>query len=137
MDVIERARLLRKQIDEVASTLPDEKAMDYTELFPQWSSNGVNYITGNRLRFNGVLYKVLQSHTSQETWTPEAAPSLFAKVLVVDSTTIPEWEQPMSTNGYSVGDRVKFEGNIYESVINNNVWSPAAYPAGWKLVGEA
>jgi hypothetical protein len=55
-------------------------------------------------------------------------------VLIPDVNVIPEWEQPDSTNAYSIGDRVMFNGVVYESVINNNVWSPAAYPAGWKEV---
>jgi len=47
---------------------------------------------------------------------------------------IPEWEQPDSTNAYQIGDKVMYEGVIYESVIANNIWSPAAYPAGWRVV---
>ena len=35
---------------------------------------------------------------------------------------------------YYEGDKVKFEGKVYESLIDNNVWSPADYPAGWKEV---
>ena len=44
--------------------------------------------------------------------------------------TPPEWEQKI----YMIGDRITFNGNIYESVIDNNVWSPADYPAGWQLI---
>jgi len=62
------------------------------------------------------------------------APSLWAKVLIPDPDVIPEWEQPDSTNPYMIGDRVMFNGLVYESVIDNNIWSPAAYPAGWKQV---
>ena len=32
------------------------------------------------------------------------------------------------------GDKVMFEGHVYESAIDNNIWSPSAYPAGWTLV---
>lgn len=56
------------------------------------------------------IYKVLTAHTSQDTWTPPDAPSLFAKVLIPDSDTIPEWEQPDSTNPYSKGDKVTHNG---------------------------
>jgi len=87
-----------------------------------------------RVRYDGVLYKVLQTHTSQSAWTPTAAPSLFAKVLIPDPDVIPDWEQPDSTNAYSIGDKVRFDGKVYESLINGNVWSPADYPAGWKEV---
>ena len=37
-------------------------------------------------------------------------------------------------DAYSVGDRVTFEGAVWESVIDANVWSPTGYPAGWKAV---
>ena len=80
------------------------------------------------------MYKVLQDHTSQETWTPKDAPSLFARVLVDDGGAVLDWVQPNSTNPYMKGDRVKFEGKIYESLIDSNVWSPTAYPTGWKEI---
>ena len=73
-------------------------------------------------------------HTAQSDWTPENAPSLWARVLIPDENVIPEWEQPDSTNAYMVGDKVMFEGHIYESAINNNIWSPSTYPAGWTLI---
>ena len=47
---------------------------------------------------------------------------------------IPEWTQPDTGNPYMTGDKVTYEGVVYESTIDNNVWSPAAYPAGWKVV---
>ena len=37
-------------------------------------------------------------------------------------------------NPYMIGDRVRFEGQIWESTINDNVWSPATFPAGWEVV---
>ena len=46
---------------------------------------------------------------------------------------IPDWVQPTGTHdAYQTGDKVRFEGSIYESLIDVNVWSPTAYPAGWK-----
>ena len=78
--------------------------------------------------------ELVEYHTAQDSWTPDAAPSLFAKVLIPDPDVIPEWEQPDSTNPYKKGDRVRFNGKVYESLIDNNVWSPSAYPAGWREV---
>ena len=79
--------------------------------------------------YNGTLYKVLTAHTSQDDWTPDAAPSLFAKVLISDETIIPEWEQPDSTNPYSAGDKVTHNRKTWVSDIDNNVWEPGVY--GW------
>ena len=116
----------------------DEEAADYSELFPQWDGNGIKYTVGFKCRYNGVLYKVLQAHTSQETWNPVDAPGLFAKVLIPDPSVIPEWEQPESTNPYMKGDKVKHNGKTWESLIDNNVWEPGVVGTEslWKEVTE-
>ena len=107
----------------------DAQALSVPVLYPAWRS-GVNYVTGQRVLHGGVLYKVLQDHTSQDDWTPDAAPSLFARVLIPDATAIPEWEQPDSTNPYMSGDKVSHNGSTWVSTIDNNVWEPGVY--GWK-----
>lgn len=49
----------------------------------------------------------------------------------------PEWKQPEGGHdAYKVGDRVTYNGKVYESTINGNVWAPEAYPQGWKVVTE-
>ena len=134
MSVIERARELRKQIEENASVLTDEKAAEVPELFPAWNGDGVSFITGNRVRYNGFLYKCLQSHEAQANWTPETAPSLWARVLIEDPDTVSEWVQPDSTNPYMIGDRVSHNGKVWECSVNYNVWEPGVY--GWTEVTE-
>lgn len=109
----------------------DEQAIDAAAVYPTWRE-GVAYVTGERVRYNEILYKILQDHTSQTTWTPESAPSLFAKVLISDTETIPEWTQPDSTNPYQKGDKVTYNGATWISTIDNNVWEPGAY--GWTKV---
>ena len=45
----------------------------------------------------------------------------------------PAWVQPTGGHDvYGVGDRVRFEGSDWESLIAGNTWSPTAYPAGWR-----
>ena len=117
-------------------SISDEVAEKIPEVFPIWDSNGKQYKVGDRVQYNDVLYKVLQDHTSQTTWTPSDAPSLFAKVLTSTTGEPQEWQQPDSTNGYKTGDRVIYNGKVYESTIDNNVWSPVDYPAGWKEITE-
>lgn len=134
MTLLELARKLRPYIEKAALSLSDEDALEAVDLFPRWDANHGDYAKDDKVRFEGILYKCLQPHFSQEAWTPVAAPSLWAKVLIPDENVIPEWEQPDSTNAYSVGDKVMFEGKVYESLINNNIWSPAAYPGGWKEI---
>ena len=133
MTLIEKARQLRAYIEKASASLDDTDALNAIELYPVWADD-VSYVAGDRVRYDGVLYKCLQAHTSQPDWTPDAAPSLWAKVLIPDPDVIPEWEQPDSTNGYFKGDKVTYNGTVYESLIDNNVWSPDAYPAGWQVV---
>lgn len=126
---------LHKVAKMVASEVTDDaKALTIQEFYDYWEV-GVKYEVGTYIRYEGVLYKVITAHTSQSDWTPTSASSLFAKVLI-DPTgeTINEWVQPDSTNAYMKGDKVIFNGKTYESVIDNNVWSPSAYPAGWKEI---
>lgn len=134
MTLSEYAKKLRPLIEKAAAVLTDEEALEGITLYPRWSGEGIEYTVGDRVRYNEVLYKVLQNHTSQPNWTPIDSPSLFTKVLIPQPDVIPEWEQPDSTNAYMMGDKVQFEGHVYESTINNNIWSPSAYPAGWQLI---
>lgn len=118
--------LIASQINSLA--VDDSTALRMREFYPLWEA-GQDYTAGFRLRYGGLLYKVLQAHTSQETWAPDAAPSLFAKVLIPDENIIPEWEQPESTNAYSKGDKVTHKGKTWVSDVDNNVWEPGIY--GW------
>ena len=131
--LIDLAVKLRPFIEKAALSLDDEDALEAVQLFPRWDDSA-EYKVGDKVRLQNVLYRCLQDHIAQPTWSPIAAPSLWAKVLIPDPEIIPEWEQPDSTNAYQIGDKVTFEGKTYESVVANNIWSPAAYPAGWKEI---
>lgn len=109
----------------------DVQAVDAPALYPTWKEN-INSSVNDRVLYNDILYKVITAHTSQADWTPDTAPSLFAKVLIPDPEVIPEWEQPDSTNPYMKGDKVTYEGKIWESIIDNNVWKPTEY--GWEII---
>lgn len=132
-NIIEKARSLRAVIENLSVNLEDSEAASSVELFPKWGI-GKLYVAGDRVQYNGVLYKALSDHEPQETWSPDLAPSLWAKVLIPNPDVIPEWEQPDSTNAYMTGDKVMYNGVVYKSIIDNNVWSPEAYPAGWEVV---
>ena len=119
----------------VANQITDDAvALSIKEFYDEWQE-GVTYKVNQYVMYKEVLYKVLTEHNSQASWTPDVSPSLFAKVLI-DPTgeTIPDWVQPDSTNAYMIGDKVKYEGVVYVSLIDNNIWSPVDYPAGWQIV---
>ena len=130
-------QIIRLAVKQARNITDDAEALEVKFLYKEFEAQlGRDLAVGEYIQYNDKLYKILQAHTVQLNWTPEDAPSLFAEVLT-DPTgeTILEWRQPDSTNAYMKGDKVIFEGKTYESLINNNVWSPAAYPAGWKNIG--
>ena len=134
-EYVEYADNAQAALDEVLVLLTDEQAVDVPHVFPEWKPD-VDFKIGYRTQDGGVLYKCLQDHKSQEGWEPSRAPSLWAKVLGGEGE-IPVWSQPDATNPFMKGDKVRYpdaESPVYESTIDNNVWSPADYPQGWQLV---
>lgn len=132
MKIVERARQLRPVIERAMQAMDDATALTAVELYPAWNGDGVPYAADERVRYGGVLYRVLQAHTSQQAWTPADAPSLFAKVLIPDPGDVPAWEQPESTNPYMTGDKVTHGGRTWVSTVDYNVWEPGVY--GWEEV---
>ena len=133
MITIEQARKLRKLIEKAVVSLGDEDALECVSLFTAWDGNGHAYAVGDRIKYGDNLYDCLQHHTSQAGWNPVDAPSLWAKVLI-PGPEIPEWEQPSSTNPYKLGDKVRHNGKVWISIVDNNVWEPGVY--GWDEVSE-
>jgi len=126
---------LRTSLNAITATLSDEAAAEHPILFKEWKANTA-YAVGDRIRYRAGLYKVLTAHTSQATWTPDAAPSLFAILLNPDPTIIYEWVQPDSTNGYATGAQVYHNGILWTSTADNNVWEPGALNAPWSNGSE-
>lgn len=126
-----KAMTLRVLIEKSATSLDDEDALKGVELFPKWAENEA-YVIGDRVRYEGILYKCLIAHTSQSDWIPSDAVSLWARVLIPDPEVIPEWEQPESTNPYMKGDKVRHIGKVWVSDIDYNVYEPSVY--GWDEV---
>ena len=126
---------IREMIEKASASLPDADAIEAAELFPAWAV-GVAYSVGERVQYDGKLYKVVQAHTSQTDWTPPTVPALFTEVAKPGE--IPVWKQPTGAqDAYNKGDKVWYPDvntTVYESVIDSNVWSPNDYPQGWKVV---
>lgn len=135
---VEKARKLRKVIETavLALALDSTSALECAELFPAWKE-GEPYFPRDRVQYRGVLYECAQTHTSQADWNPPTAASLWSPVTVDTPTGYDEWKHPTGTHdAYNTGDRVVFEGVVYESLIDGNTYSPSGYPQGWAVVGD-
>ena len=71
------AMLLRQQINTLA--VDDQTAYRMREFYPEWAADQ-SYAVGYKLLYGGELYKVIQAHTSQADWTPDAVPALFTRI---------------------------------------------------------
>lgn len=127
----QKARQLRKYIEQSSASLGDEDALEAKELFPSWKS-GVAYEKGVRVRYADALYRCEQAHTSQSDWTPDETPALWTEVA--EPGEIPVWKQPTGAqDAYMSGDKVYYptkDDDIFESTMDYNTYAPDVY--GWR-----
>ena len=135
------AEQIRRALQLYAQTLTDDKAMEVATVFPTFMP-GTNYKKGEMFTYgvNAVgdpqLYRVAQDHASQEDWKPDATPALYTPIGLT-AEGFPVWSQPTGAHDvYNTGDVVDFNGALYKSLIDGNIYSPEAYPAGWEVYTE-
>ena len=110
--------------------LTDEQAVEFSALFEDWSDSG-HYEPGDIRRYGAGLYRCLQAHDAQGSWTPDAAPSLWKRIGEPDPSGVWPWVQPLgATDAYMAGDKVTHGGKVWVSTVDNNVWEPGVY--GWE-----
>ena len=142
MNRLQAAEQLRKALQMFAASLTDEQAMEVVAVYDPWKVCKT-YKKGDFFTFgvNGVgdpqLYKVNQDHTSQADWTPDKTPALYT-AIGLDCAGYPVWSQPTgSHDAYNTGDVVNYNGTLYQSTIDGNIWAPDSYPAGWAVYTES
>lgn len=144
-NLMQAALEMRKALQMFVGTLDVETQLDKVlaipSVFPEYEV-GVAYSAKDVFQYgvNAVgdpqLYQVLQNHTSEAQYTPDTATSLYKQIGVTEEG-YPEWVQPLgATDAYNTGDIVSYNGKLYRSTIDSNVWSPDAYPAGWEEYTE-
>lgn len=136
-DELQATEQFRKAVQMFAASLDDEKALEIATIYDPWAV-GKSYAVGEFVTYgvNGVgdpqLYKVTQDHFSQADWTPDKTASLY-DAIGLDEAGYPIWSQPTGAHdAYNTGDIVDYNGVLYISTIDGNVYAPDAYPAGWE-----
>ncbi len=128
-EILKRAKEVRNKIEQAATFIPDEASIEYSSLFPTFNPYGHQYKTGDRFRYKGELYKVLQEHTSQGDWPPDKAVSLYVRIAD-PAEEWPEWVQPLGAHdAYPQGAKVSHQGKHWVSEIDANTYEPGVY--GW------
>lgn len=138
MNRLQAAEQLRRALQMVSAGLTDEQAMEVAAIYDPWVVNKA-YAVGDLVTYgeNGVgdpqLYRVAQAHTSQAAWMPNATPALYT-AIGLDDSGYPVWSQPTGAHdAYNAGDVVSYNGSLYRSLIDGNVYAPDTYSAGWEV----
>ena len=139
MNRLQAAEQLRRALQMFAATLTEEQALEIATMYPVWEANHA-YQVGDIISYgtnsagDPQLYKVVQAHTSQDNWRPGAGTESLYDAFGLDDGGYPIWSQPSGAHdAYNQGDIVNYNGTLYQSTINGNVWSPDVYPAGWTV----
>ena len=140
MTRMQAAEQLRKALQMFVKTLTDAQALEVATVYPVWAPQ-TRYSAGDIIS-HGVnnlgdpqLYKVAQSNVSQSRYPPGAGTESLYTAFGLNESGVPLWAQPSGAHdAYNVGDVVDYNGTLYKSTINGNVWAPDVYPAGWELV---
>ena len=115
-DILQQARAIRASMDAAAGVLTDAQAAKAPRIFPTWTT-GMTVKAGDRLYYPGTdkLYKVVQAHTTQEDWTPDATPAMW---VVVDETHAGTLDDPIPAERGMEYEYGKYyldgeDGNLY------------------------
>ena len=134
---IERASLraaARRAVATDPDALTPEDAAELAGIFEAWRA-GEAVTAGMVREFAGMLYKVIQPHTTQADWTPDVTPALWARIAAPDAGPEP-WVQPYGGSGtYESGAIVTHNGQTWRNIVpapTLNVWEPGVY--GWEVV---
>ncbi len=121
--------VLQEKLDAIATALPDDIAVEYPDLYPVWME-GMALGIGDRVQHNGGLYRVQQAHTAEHPPSVNTA-ALYSKVTMPGE--IPDW----SPGSWAIDVKVKHNGKIWLSGVDNNTWEPGTagvYDNIWKEV---
>lgn len=139
MNKLQSAEQIRKALQIFAQTLADEEAMEVATVFPKYEVGKLYkademFTYGENSVGDPQLYRVVQAHTSSAEWIPSENPALYTPIGL-DENGYPIWSRPTGAHdAYNTGDIVDYNGTLYTSLVDGNVYSPEEYPASWKVV---
>lgn len=125
-------RSYHEEIGVLGDLIDDNSSLENIDIYESWNPD-TSYIASNKRVFNEKLYKCLQGHNSQSGWEPPAVPALWVEISIDEWPLLPN---PIpSTNPWMKDQKCRLvDGTRWISLINNNVWQPSEYSAGWKKV---
>ena len=120
----------------MAANLSDEEVASIDVFIQEWEV-GKSYKIGDVVRYKGGLWRALSASVARGIYPPDNYTAGWKRIGEPDESGVYPYSQPLgATDAYQVGDKVSYNGHIYECILANNVWAPDVYPPGWKLLDE-
>ena len=133
MDItMKQARAIRAAMMEVVPNLSDQTASTVPMMF-----NGMKYDSslisvGTRINWNGTLKRAAVDLWDTAENNPENAPTLWEDIAYKDGYRIIP-ETITAGTAFALGEIGLWKDELYESLLDSNVWTPEQHAAGWKL----
>ena len=132
MTLVELAKKLRPIIEQAAASLDDQTASTAETLFPHLKADGSLIRSGTRINWHGVLKRAAVDLWDTPENNPDNAPALWEDLAYCQGYRIIP-ETITATAAFALDELGWWDGALYRSTISANVYTPAAYPAGWEL----
>jgi hypothetical protein len=124
---------LRSAMELSAASLDDKTASEAPAMFPRLKEDGSLISAGTRINWKGIVKKATVDLWDTAENNPENAPSLWQNIeykdgyrIIPDTLTV--------TTAFAKGECGWWNGVLYRSLVDANVYTPAVYPAGWEEV---
>lgn len=127
------ALYLRSVVEQAVTSLDDKTASTAAILFPRLKADGSLIQAGTRINWNGTIKKAAVDLWDMAENNPDNAPGLWEDIeykegyrIIPDTLTV--------TTAFAKDECGWWHGVLYRSKYDDNVYTPAAYPAGWEEV---
>lgn len=129
----QEAKAIRGLIEKAAEGLDDATASQAPTLFPSLKEDGCFVTAGTRINWKGVVLRAAVDLWDTPNNNPDKAPDLWEDLGYINGIRVIPEEITVGL-AFRKGEQGWWQGELYTSTINDNVWTPEAYPEGWKLV---
>ena len=133
MNILKNARTYRKAIELAVPSLDDKTASTSADLFPKLKEDGSLVKAGTRINWNGKLKRAAVDLWDRAENNPDNAPSIWEDIAYLEGYRIIP-ETITAGLAFAKDECGWWEDALYKSLLDSNVWTPAAYPSGWEIV---
>lgn len=132
-NILENARAYRKALLAAVPSLDDKTASTAAELFPKLKEDGTLVKAGTRINRNGVLKRAAVDLWDTAENNPDKAPTLWEDIEYREGYRIIP-ETITAGLAFAKDEYGWWKGEVYKSLLNDNVHTPADYSDGWEKV---